>query len=321
MSDTAQTAVNTAESSHSLDGTIAFDATRPTLEVQPPAPVITTDVGFMVQTALSMPKRLEPILAELTAAVPNYDFKRNLVLLTTSALSLNFLQAKYRLLRRSTNTVLVDWLTKRRSRMQAFGEVLVSHDLVAEADLAALRHTNNHHALGYDVMGLSEMLVTHFDYVACQLLKREDLIEARTKANELFVELGTRDFGPNAAEEVKLLRRKNYALTLQQFNELVDAIRYGRSRQKDADQYIPTLFPKGPRRKEDEDTDDDEGSSSDASPAQNGAANAGTAANTASAADKADVAAINRIVAQSAAAASNGLGLPTSAPFRLTEDS
>lgn len=312
MSSSAQTAAIMAESSSSLDGSIAFEATLPTLEAQAAAPVITADVGFVAQTALSMPKRLAPILGELIVAVPNYDFKRNLASLTTSALSLNFLQAKYRLLRRTTNTVLVDWLTKRRNRFQAFGQVLVSHDIVAEADLAALRHTNNHHALGYDVMGLSEMLLNNFDSVECKLLRREDLIEARSKANELFVELGTREFGPNAAEEVKLLRRKNYALTLQQFDELEDAVRYGRSRQKDAAQYIPSLFPKGPRRKADEDIDESEISAPDAAP-QSGTSN--SAATT----DTTDVAAINRSVAQAASAAT-GLGLPTGSPFRTTED-
>lgn len=267
----------------------------------------------MVQTALSMPKRLAPILGELIAAVPNYNFKRSLSALTTTALSLNFVQAKYRLLRRTTNTLLIDWLTKRRARFQAFGQVLVTHDIVAEVDLAALRHTNNHHALGYDVMGLSEMLLTHFDSVESKLLTREHLVEARSKANELFVELGTRDFGPNAAEDVKLLRRKNFALLVQQFDELEDAVRYGRSRQKDADKYIPTLFPKSPRRKEDEDIDESEIAAPDAAPAASGVTNIATAS------DVADVAAVNRNVAQAAANAS-GLGLPTGAPFRLTED-
>lgn len=120
MSDTVKTAAIAAESPTSLDGSEAFDVTLPTLEAHPPAPVINTDVGSVVQTALSMPKRLAPILGELIAAVPNYDFKRSLAALTTTALSLNFVQAKYRLLRRTTNTLLIDWLTKRRARFQAF---------------------------------------------------------------------------------------------------------------------------------------------------------------------------------------------------------
>jgi hypothetical protein len=162
-------------------------------------------------------------------------------------------------------------------------------------------------------MGLSEMLLTHFDYVACKLLTREMLVEARSKANELFVELGTREFGPNAAEDVKLLRRKNFALLVQQFGELEDAVRYGRSRQKDADKYIPTLFPKSPRRKEEEDIDEGEIVAPDAAPVASGVTNVVTES------DGADIAAINRNVAQAAAAA-NGIGLPTGVPFRTTED-
>ncbi len=313
MSNNNQATETTTEATNSHDGSKAFDATLPALEKQPPAPVINADVGIVTQTALSMPKRLEPVMDELIVAVPNYDFKRNLAVLTVTALSLNFLQAKYRVLRRSTNTILIDWLTIRRARFQAFGQVLVTNEVVAEADLAALRHTNNHHALGYDVMGLSEMLLTHFDYVACKLLTREMLVEARSKANELFVELGTREFGPNAAEDVKLLRRKNFALLVQQFGELEDAVRYGRSRQKDADKYIPTLFPKSSRRKEEEDIDEGEIAAPDAAPVASGVTNI------AAVSDGADVAAINRNIAQAAATA-NGIGLPTGVPFRTTED-
>lgn len=312
MSDDNQTAVTSDVLNNAHDGSKAFDATLPLLEGQALAPVINTDVGLAAQTALSMPKRLEPIFEELKVAVPNYDFERSLVTLTTTALSLNFLQAKYRVLRRTTNTSLVDWLTKRRARFQAFGQVLTTHNLVAEVDLAALRHTNNHHALAYDVMGLSEMLLTHFDYVESKLLTREMLVEARSKANELFVELGTREFGPNAAEDVKVLRRKNFALLVQQFDELEDAVRYGRSRQKDADKYVPSLYPKLTRRKDDEDIDENELSAPDPARAANGEPNTPVASSVL------DIAAINRSVAE-AAATTNGIGVPTSAPFRMTE--
>lgn len=303
------------DTAHSLDGSKAFDAILPTLEAQPPAPVINTDVGSAVQTALSMPKRLEPVLEELILAVPNYDFKRNLRLVTTTALSLNYLQAKYRVLRSTKNTALVDWLTKCRARFQAFGEILVIDGIVEEADLDALRHTNNHHALAYDVMGLAEMLLTHYELLACKLLTREQLLEARAKANQLFLELGTREFGPNAAEEVKQLRRKNFAFLAHQFDRLESAVLYGRSEHGDGAKYTATLYTKRAPRKGDEDADEEEFSSP--SPAATGAADG--SANTATAGDVLDVAAINRSVEQAAATA-NGLGLPTTKPFRATED-
>lgn len=309
--DSSQEAEDTA---HSLDGSKAFDFLLPMLEAQPPAPVINTDVGSAVQTALSMPKRLEPILEELIAAVPNYDFRRNLQLLTTTALSLNFLHAKYRVLRSTKNTALVDWLRNCRSRFQAFGQVLVIHEIVEEADLEALRHTNNHHALAYDVMGLAEMLLAHYEHVACKLLTREQPLEARAKANQLFLELGTREFGPNAAEEVKQLRRKNFALLVQQFERLEHAGQYGRSEQRDWFKYDTSLYSKRAPRKGDEDADEAEFSAPDAAPAAN------ASANTPPASDGVDVAAINRSVAQ-AAANGSGVGVPTSLPFRVTEDS
>lgn len=315
---TAPTAEETAQS---LDGRKAYDFTLPRLVAWPTAAVINTDVGAVAQTALSMPKRLAPVLDELIIAVPNFDFKGHLVLLTTTALSLNFLHAKYRVLRSTTNTVLTDWLTKRRVRFQGFGQILVDHDIVAEADLAALRHTNNHHALGYDVMGLVDMLLTHFDHIDCKLLTREILAEAGAKANELFVELGVRDFGPNAVEEVKLLRRKNFALLGQQFDQLVDAVRYGRSEHGDAAKYIPALYPKRGPRKGEEDTDDNEPSASEVADDAVAAGNSAesSTANAEADSNAADVAAINRNVAKAAENVS-GLGVPTSAPFRLTED-
>jgi hypothetical protein len=300
----------------SLDGSKAFDVLLPSLEAQPPAPVINTDVGMVAQTALSMPKRLGPILEDLIVAVPNYEFERNLQLLKTTALSLNFLQAKYRVLRSTRNTSLVDWLTNRRFQFHAFGQVLSRHGIVDEADLDALRHTNNHHALGYDVMGLAELLLTHYDYIACKLLTREQLLEARAKANELFLELGTREFGPNAAEEVKLLRRKNFALLVKQFTQLEDAVRYGRSAQGDADKYVPTLYPKRGARKGEEDIDEGELSGADPTPAASSPTSIPNAGN---ADGVLDVAAINRSVSQGAANA-NGIGLPTSVPFRVTEE-
>lgn len=302
-----------AVSFDSLDGSDAFEVMRAELEAHPISPRINTDVGFVVQTALAMPARLDPVLPELNVAVPNYDFASSLRRLKTTALSLNYLQAKYRILRHSTNTALVDWLTRRRSQFQAFGMVLVRHDLIGEAELDALRHTNNHHALGYDVMGLAELLLTHFAYVECKLLTREQLIEARAKANELFMELGTREFGPNAAEEVKALRRKNFALIAKQFNTLEAAVRYGRSEHGDAGKFIPALYPKRGPRKDDDETAEDEFDSADAAPAANAPDNISTGSTAA------EVAQINRHVAEAVANAS-GIGVPAGVPFRLTED-
>lgn len=302
----------TAASFDSLDGSDAFEVMRAELERLPPAARINTDVGEVVQTALGMDKRLAPIVDELTVAVPNYDFKSNLQRLKTTALALNFIQAKYRTLRRSTDTALTDWLTERRGQFQAFGLVLVRHGIVKEADLDALRHTNNHQALGYDVMGLVEMLLTHFSYVACALLTREQLLEARAKANELFVELGTRSFGPDAAEEVRVLRRKLFAFLVQQFAELEAAVGYGRRTQRDVAKWIPTLYAKRGPRKGDDDIDEDDVADGEAPAAE--ASSERTTANAG-----VDVAEINRTVAQ-AAANLQGLGIPTTSPFRPAEE-
>ena len=302
----------TASSFDSLDGSDAFDVMRAELDALPPAAFINTDVGQVVQTTLGMDKRLAPILGELTVAVPNYDFKANLQRMKTTALALNFIQAKYRILRRSTDTALTDWLTQRRGQFQAFGLVLVRHGIVEEADLDALRHTNNHQALGYDVMGLVEMLLTHFPSVACALLTREQLLEARAKANELFVQLGTRAFGPEATEEVKLLRRKLFALLVQQFSELEAAVAYGRRTQRDVAKWIPPLYAKRTPRKGDEDIDEDDVADDEAPPVN-------TSASTSTSSDGVDIDQINRTVAE-AAANVQGIGIPTTSPFRPTEE-
>jgi hypothetical protein len=190
--------------------------------------------------------------------------------------------------------------------------VLVRHGIVEEADLDALRHTNNHQALGYDVMGLVEMLLTHFSSVSCALLTREQLLEARAKANELFVQLGTRSFGPEATEEVKLLRRKLFALLIQQFSDLEAAVGYGRRSQRDVKQWIPALYPKRSPRKGEEDIDDED-VADDLGPTAIASASPSTPS------DGVDVDQINRTVAQ-AAANLQGIGLPITSPFRPTEE-
>jgi hypothetical protein len=154
-----------------------------------------------------------------------------------------------------------------RQLLQLDAEALAARGLLNRAQVDELKHTNNHHALAYDVMGLAGLILGVYDDPRVRLMTtRQELLEASRRANELFTQLGTRQFGANAGDEVKVLRRKAFALMLQLFTELESFITFARRKQRDAKAFLAPLYAKRGRKGNGsqgvEDTEDDDSPSS-----------------------------------------------------------
>jgi len=285
--------------------------------------VINTDIGIVVQNGMYAVERLEPLIPEMQVVVPDYDLTR-VRRLRTCLLSLNYLQTKYRALRRSTDTELVMWLTEKKGLFKDLVAPLVRVKLIKLSDLDFLKKGNNHHALAYAVMTLADMLLDNFESAQTKLITREDLVAARGKANELFLQLGTRQFGPDATQAIKIMRRKNFSLACEMWDDLEAFVQFARRQHGDADQLMPALYPKrGPRKggaspDEPEDAAADQDADQDADEDFDAETDETTQVATPDAADASlDLAAINQRAIQAGPVKP---GHPGGAPFQLTDD-
>lgn len=315
----AQTPAVTAATFTSFDGKVAYDLMFQEFDAFPVERTsrINTDIGIVVQNGMYAVERLEPLIPELQKVVSDFDMTK-IRRLRTCLLALNYLQTKYRALQRTTDTELVSWLMERKGFFKDLVAPLARAKVIKEGSLEFLKQGNNHHALAYAVVTLADMLFDNYEFAQTKLVTKAELVEARGKANELFLQLGTRQFGPDATQAVKVLRRKGFALTCEKWDDLEAFIRYARRNHGDADELMPTLFPKRPRKSSaaaeqtpgaTDDTDADEDFERD-TPAP-------AAAPTATADALTDLAAMNQRAAQAGAAKP---GFPGGAPFRLTDD-
>ncbi len=235
----------------SHDGLAAFKLRLAEIEAVPDAKakVINTDVGMAVQGVFGTIQRVQPFVEELNREAPNFGIAAHLVRLHTVALAVNYLQAKYRILLNSKDTADVEYLILMRRIFQLDGETLAIRGYLKQAQVDELKHTNNHHALAYDVMGLSELILGVYDHPKVRLMTtKEELMEASERANKLFSQLGTRQFGPNAGDEIKILRRKAFALMLELVERLEAFLIYTRREQGDAKSFMASLYGKRARK-------------------------------------------------------------------------
>ena len=298
-------------SSH--DAAAAFQLRRAEIEAVPNAKanIINTDVGTAVQGVLATVARISPLVDELNREAPTFALRPLLAKLHTVALALNYLQAKYRILLNNRDNEDVVYLGRMRRIFQLDGETLAARGYLNQAQVDELKHTNNHHALAYDVMGLAELILGVYDDPKVKLITtKEELLEASERANRLFSQLGTRQFGPNAGDEIKVLRRKAFSLMMELFGELEAFVHFARRKQGDGKSLLASLYGKRSRKangsKSTEDIDDAE------------AAEDSAAADESSDGVPFDVEEINRnVAAATAAPATPGQGVPPGFPGGL----
>ena len=236
-------------SSH--DAAAAFELRRAEIDAVPNARanIINTDVGTAVQGVLATVKRIEPMADELNREAPTFALRPLLAKLHTVALALNYLQAKYRILLNSRDNEDVVYLGRMRRIFQLDGETLAARGYLNQAQVDELKHTNNHHALAYDVMGLAGLILGVYDDPKVKLITtKEELLEASERANKLFSQLGTRQFGPNAGDEIKVLRRKAFSLMMDLFGELEAFVHFARRKEGDGKSLLASLYGKRGRK-------------------------------------------------------------------------
>jgi hypothetical protein len=232
------------------DSLKAYEILRPAINAFPNARAasINTDVGSVAQSALWAVRQLKTIEGDIRREASTYDVS-NIQQLYTAALALNYLHARHRLLKNATRTEEAQWLLERRDELRLDVQFLIRHKVVSPDRVSKLELTNGHHALAYDVIGLADILLEKVDHLPSQFWTRAELEASRRKADDFFNVLGDKQYGPGADAEIKVARRKVFAMLVALWNDLYAVVQYVRRGEGDVDRLMPALYPARPGRR------------------------------------------------------------------------
>lgn len=233
------------------DSLHAYEFLKPEIDAFPKerAATINADVGTMTQNALWGVRQLEAHKEQIKREASTYDLG-NIEKLRLLALALNYLQARHRLLNQANKTEAAAVLISQRDQLRKGLEFLVSRGLVAPERLSNANLTTGHHATAYDVIGFVDVLMEVSHRVSAPpYWSRSELEDIRRKADAFFDVLGDKTFGPSAHAELKLARRKVFAMLTSLWNDLYSMMQYVRRAEGDLGTIMPTLYPPRPGRK------------------------------------------------------------------------
>jgi hypothetical protein len=235
------------------DSLRAYELLAPEIQAFPAerAAVINADVGAMTQSALWAVRQIERHKEQIKREASTYDLG-NIEKLRLLALALNYLHARHRYLKSANKTEEAAGLIKQRDELRKGLDFLVSRGFVEQQQLSGMQLTTGHHATAYDIIALVDVLLQVSDRVFhAPYWTRAELEEIRRRADAFFDVLGDKQFGPGAHAELKLARRKVFAMLGALWNDLYDMVKYVRRAERDVDAIMPTLYPPRPGRKGD----------------------------------------------------------------------
>jgi hypothetical protein len=233
------------------DSLRAYELVKPEVALFPreQAATINADIGSMTQSALWGMRQVEAYKELIKRDAPTYDLNR-IEKIRLLALALNYLQARHRFLKEANKTEAPAELIALRDQLRKGIDFLISRGFVPEERLSKAALTTGHHAIAYNVIAFVEILAETADEVGTPpYWSRAELEDIRRKADAFFDALGDKEFGPDADAELKLARRKVFAMLGMYWNDLYELMRYIRRREKDVDSIMPTLYPPRPGRR------------------------------------------------------------------------
>ncbi len=217
-----------------LDGLTDKDLLQVNLEV-PPA----------VQTALGVVPEVRAFWPQLQLLEPA-GFQFALVTkLLDRALALGHTQLEYVSVTQPPDLPgKVELLLKGRSRLAAHAAPLVADGHLTQAEVSAHRSGLTHTALAYNVLGLTGLFFKSWgSFQSLVAIKKDELGDLRTLANETIQLLGLKEQGPKATAAA-LLRQKAFTLFIQSYTEARHGVAFLRRYDGDVDSIIPSLYAK-----------------------------------------------------------------------------
>src|SRR5690606_36146006 len=124
-------------------------------------------------------------------------------------------------------------LTRLRERLKKAVDFLVSEGMISEARLEQFKASPSHHGLAYNVAGLVDILLETGQDLPRPFMSLAEFHEVRRQADAFFDVLNEKEFGPGAHAELKLARRKVYAMLTALWNEVYAMVGYVRYHDND----------------------------------------------------------------------------------------
>jgi hypothetical protein len=232
------------------DSLHAFEYLRQDIKVFPKdhAAVINSDVGVMTQRAFWASRQLQGIVDVIKRDASTFDVSK-IDRLRMLALALNYLHGRLLLLKEANKTEEATKLVKLRERLKKAVDFLVSEEIISEARVEQFKASPGHHGLAYNLGGLVDILLETGQDLSKPFMSRAELQAVRRQADSFFDVLGEKEFGPGTHAELKLARRKVYAMLTALWNEVYAMVSYVRYHDGDADSLMPPLYPNKPSRR------------------------------------------------------------------------
>lgn len=232
------------------DSLHAFEYLRADIKAFPKerAAVINSDVGVMTQRAFWATRQLQNIIDVIKRDASTFDLSK-IDRLRLLALALNYLHGRLLLLKEANKTEEATKLVKLRDRLKKAVDFLVSEEIISQARVEQFKASPGHHGLAYNLGGLVDILLETGVDLPKPFMSRTELQEVRRQADGFFDVLGEKEFGPGTHAELKLARRKVYAMLTALWNEVYAMVNYVRHHDGDADELMPALYPNKPSRR------------------------------------------------------------------------
>ena len=202
-----------------------------------------TDVGEAAATALWAATRMETEREALASTFPSFvAYLNKLVPVAQAAM-----QAQFDFDAASTPPEslpeLEAKLSTARGLLLADIEGLIRRGLLDRKDLPDTGTPNNHRNLAYGVGALVSLLRENWTKISARTaLTPEELDEAQQLSQRMAVSVVGRERGPSALGKSTLVRRQTFTLLFRTYDELRRAYSFLRWKDKDADDFCPSLY-------------------------------------------------------------------------------
>jgi hypothetical protein len=138
---------------------------------------------------------------------------------------------------------LVDRAQALRDVLHADALALAKRGLVDTDSFKDVKRVSGHRALILDLQVLVATLKAAWDRIQGRTaVQPEELDNAILLIDTLTEAVGTKEQTPEKADEIRLIRKKAYALLMHTYEEIRSGVNYVRRREGDADSIMPSLY-------------------------------------------------------------------------------
>jgi hypothetical protein len=214
---------------------------------------ITTDIPLSVETAFVVADRIEslmPLLSKLPPECFDLPRVRKLRLYAGALLYTHVLTMAPK--PESELPALLEEAVGLRRRLLAIAEGLAELGLVSAEHVAAIRSGTGHRDTANDLTALANLYDEGWKRFGERIpITREEVDRAAVLGTRLTAMLGDRRLesdAPERPEDARRIRARAYTLFMDVYDSCQQMVTSVRWKHGDADRYVPSLYPRRPRR-------------------------------------------------------------------------